>query len=143
MENKDTLPGQPVFLERNYIQCNAENPNEIFRPQTLIIEEPEIHLHPKYQSMLADMFLDAYKSYNIRFIIETHSEYLIRETQVLVSKMGYKTNVESDKNCPFRTYYVPMDGKPYSMGYRRDGKFAERFGNGFYNESANLTIKML
>lgn len=107
------------------------------------IEEPEIHLHPAMQSKLADMFLEAYQKHHIGFIIETHSEYLIRESQVLVSKMGYKTNVESDRDCPFRTYYVPTNGQPYSLGYRKDGRFAERFGDGFYNESANLTNKML
>lgn len=111
--------------------------------QTIAIEEPEIHLHPKYQSLLADMFLDAYQTYNIRFIIETHSEYLIRESQVLVSKMGFQSNKESDENSPFRTYYIPKDGKPYSLGYRKDGRFAEKFGDGFYNESTILTNKML
>lgn len=109
----------------------------------LTIEEPEIHLHPALQSKLADMFLEAFERYNIRFIIETHSEYLIRESQVLVSQMGFQSNKESDQCAPFRTYYIPKDGKPYSLGYRKDGRFAEKFGDGFYNESTILTNKML
>ena len=113
------------------------------RPVTITIEEPEIHLHPKYQSLLADMFLEAYQKYNIHFIVETHSEYLIRKTQVLVSKMGFKSNVESDAKSPFRTFYVPQDGKPYSLGYRKDGKFAESFGSGFYDEAANLIFEIM
>ena len=52
----------------------------------MLIEEPETHLHPKYQSMLAEMFLDAYTTYNIQFVIETHSEYLIRKFQTFVAK---------------------------------------------------------
>lgn len=131
------------FSKMDYIGSPTSCPNEMFRPQTLVIEEPEIHLHPQYQSLLADMFLDAYQTYNIRFIIETHSEYLIRESQVLVSQMGFQSNKESDENSPFRTYYIPKDGKLYSLGYRKDGRFAEKFGDGFYNESTILTNKML
>jgi len=116
-----------------------EKPREV----TIAIEEPEIHLHPNYQSMLADMFLEAYQKYNIHFIIETHSEYLIRKSQVLVAQMGFESNLQSDAESPFRTYYVPSDGKPYSLGYRKDGKFAENFGAGFYDESSKLTFEIM
>lgn len=43
---------------------------------TLILEQPEIHLHPKMQSNLADFLLCMMLS-GKNFIIETHSEYLI------------------------------------------------------------------
>lgn len=114
-----------------------------YEVNTLAIEEPEIHLHPSFQSLLADMFLEAYEKYNIHFIVETHSEYLIRESQVLVSKMGFDSNEDSDKNSPFRTYYIPANDVPYSLGYRKDGKFAESFGKGFFNEAADLAFKIL
>ena len=43
---------------------------------TLILEQPEIHLHPSMQSKLADFLLSmAYSGKN--FIIETHSEHII------------------------------------------------------------------
>jgi len=45
--------------------------------ETLLIEQPEIHLHPKIQSLLADFFLSRAES-GIRFIIESHSEYMIK-----------------------------------------------------------------
>lgn len=119
--------------------------NEVFHYEnkTIAIEEPEIHLHPKFQSLLADMLLEAYEKYNIHFIIETHSEYLIRESQVLVSKMGFATNEDSDKNSPFRTYYIPVNDVPYSLGYRKDGKFASSFGKGFFNEAADKAFQIL
>ncbi len=109
---------------------------------TIAVEEPEIHLHPAFQSKLAEMFVAA-SEYNINFIIETHSEYLIRKSQVLVANMKFDTNKESDAKSPFRTYYLPTNGKPYSLGYRKDGKFAEPFGPGFYDESANLTFQIM
>ncbi len=114
-----------------------------YMPRTLTIEEPEVHLHPKYQAMLADLLLDAYKSYNIHFIVETHSEYLIRRSQVLVSRMNFATNEDADDKSPFRTIYVPDDGRPYNLFYRKDGKFAESFGPGFFDEASRLMFEIL
>jgi predicted ATPase len=43
---------------------------------TLIIEQPEIHLHPKIQSALSDFFISLIKQEK-KVIIETHSDHLI------------------------------------------------------------------
>ena len=43
---------------------------------TLIFEQPELHLHPKVQSLLGDFFLSMALC-NKQCIVETHSEYLI------------------------------------------------------------------
>lgn len=43
----------------------------------VILEQPEIHLHPKIQSVLADFFI-ARSSDGIRIIVESHSEYMIK-----------------------------------------------------------------
>lgn len=44
----------------------------------VIIQQPEIHLHPKAQSILADYFIWVAKTKDITLFIETHSEYLLR-----------------------------------------------------------------
>lgn len=44
----------------------------------ILIEQPEIHIHPKAQSILADFFIDVVLSSNKKIIIETHSEYLLK-----------------------------------------------------------------
>lgn len=43
---------------------------------TLILEQPEIHLHPKMQMKLADFILSMSLNHK-KFIIETHSEHII------------------------------------------------------------------
>ena len=47
----------------------------------LILEQPEIHLHPLVQAGLADVFIDAVKSRKIQIILESHSEHLLRRLQ--------------------------------------------------------------
>lgn len=113
-----------------------------YEEQTIIIEEPEIHLHPKYQSLLADMFYEAYKEYGIHFIIETHSEYLIRKTQVLVARMGFTSNNECEDKNPFQAIYIASGKEAYSLEYRMDGKFKNDFGPGFFDEAVNLMMEI-
>ena len=110
---------------------------------TIAIEEPEIHLHPKYQSLLADMFQEAYEKYNIHFIIETHSEYLIRKAQVFVARHQYDNEDDMNNQSPFKVYYVPRDDKPYEMEFCPDGRFKNEFGKGFFDEATNLAFEIL
>ena len=110
----------------------------------LIIEEPEQNLHPMLQSELADFFFSLNKDYGFQFIIETHSEYLIRKSQVLVAKEHFASQEELLKESPFKVIYFPGDGKlPYDMLYRPDGKFANEFGYGFFDEASNLVFDIL
>ena len=44
---------------------------------TIILEQPEIHLHPRVQAALADFFI-ARANDGIKFIVESHSEYLVK-----------------------------------------------------------------
>lgn len=53
----------------------------------ILMEQPEIHLHPSAQSALADVMIDVINSKengadrNIQLIIETHSEHFLRRLQ--------------------------------------------------------------
>lgn len=53
---------------------------------TIILEEPEIHLHPLAQSVLAELFVEASRKRKIQFIVETHSEHLFRRLQTLIAQ---------------------------------------------------------
>ena len=112
---------------------------------TIIIEEPEQNLHPKVQSLLADLFLYLNKEYHCKFVVETHSEYLIRNTQVLVAREGYEDEASMKNNNPFKVYYFDGENKDkpfYSMEYRTDGKFSNEFGTGFFDTASNLAFEL-
>ena len=117
---------------------------------TIAIEEPEIHLHPKFQSLLADMIVEAYKKYNVHFIIETHSEYLIRKLQVLVAGKDNEKGLQINKG-EISILYVntPKDvkekGEPQvkRIGICEDGRLDSSFGAGFFDEADNLAMDLL
>jgi Uncharacterized conserved protein len=52
----------------------------------VILEEPEIHLHPLAQSTLAELFTEVSKERNLQFIVETHSEHLFRRMQTIIAR---------------------------------------------------------
>lgn len=116
------------------------------RCPTIIIEEPEQNLHPKVQSQLADLFLYLNKEYHCKFVVETHSEYLIRKTQVLVSKENFENDSSMKEYNPFMVYYFDGENekKPYYlMEYRTDGNFSNEFGTGFFDAATNLLYEIL
>ena len=58
-----------------------------------IIEQPEIHLHPKMQADLADLFIDIVKKGKSRkLMIETHSEYLLKRLRRRISEGTLSAN---------------------------------------------------
>lgn len=110
----------------------------------IVIEEPEQNLHPKMQSYLADLFHFLAKWKRIRMLIETHSEYLIRKSQVIVANEKFEDDEDLRNNNLFKVYYLPSDDTvPYEMKYRTDGKFSNEFGTGFFDEANNLLFDIL
>jgi len=113
--------------------------SEPFIKKTILIEEPEAFLHPNWQSRLVDFFFYCLKEYDVQFIVETHSVYLIQRLQFLVAKG------EFDPEHATILYFNPndKDEKFYRLNIRKDGILRESFGTGFYDETANLTADIL
>jgi hypothetical protein len=128
-----------VANERSRFKSRNEPAEKRIIP-TLSLEEPEVSLHPSLQSKLADIFLDAYKNYGIHFIIETHSEYLIRRTQAFVA--NYKSQEEFQNN-PFSVIYVGQNGSAYDLEYLETGRFNRSFGPGFFDEATRSCVEIL
>lgn len=82
-----TLSGIVIYLK-----------HEAQKNQTLIIDEPEINLHPDSQILLARILVRMVNA-GIRLVISTHSDYIIRELNNMImlsnksvnrTKFGYK-----------------------------------------------------
>jgi predicted ATPase len=95
----------------------------------VVVEEPELNLHPNFQSKLCDLFFEVNKEYpNIRFVIETHSEYMIRKSQLI----GIKNNLFIDEILnPFNVIYFDIKSGPYKLSNFENGSFKREFGSGF------------
>lgn len=67
----------PVVTQVFYAPANS----------TVLMEQPEIHLHPRAQSVLGDLLLEAVTARensadrNVQVIVESHSEHLLRRIQ--------------------------------------------------------------
>jgi predicted ATPase len=53
--------------------------------QLVYLEQPEVHLHPRAQTALAEILADAAKR-GVRVVLETHSELLLLAVQSLVAE---------------------------------------------------------
>lgn len=130
-----------ITLPKKELPKNAKKNSRFGK--TIIIEEPEQNLHPMLQSKLADLFYELNTKYGFRFIIETHSEYLVRRSQIIVSNNNYSSQEELDRRNPFKVYYFPSEDVPYDMVYTPSGMFENKFGEGFINEAGKLHMELL
>lgn len=72
---------------------------------TVLLEQPEIHLHPAVQSGLADVMLNVAEARDVQIIVESHSEHLLRRLQRRVAEGSAAAN-------DVRLYFVSAsDGK--------------------------------
>jgi len=55
---------------------------------TLILDEPEIHLHPEWQKLFAEIIVLLQKDYGLHILINSHSPYFIEALEVYTKKYG-------------------------------------------------------
>ena len=113
---------------------------------TVMLEEPEQNLHPALQSKLADLMFKISQIFGLRFIIETHSEYLVRHSQVIAAKQLYEDSVSlSTVNETIKVYYISQERGVVDMLFLDNAKFDDHFDEGFFDQAAreSLTISRL
>lgn len=55
----------------------------------VLLEQPELHLHPVAQAGLADLFLEVAEKRNLQLIVESHSEYLLTRLQRRIAEANH------------------------------------------------------
>lgn len=107
----------------------------------IIIEEPESNLHPQFQSKMAELIADTYLTFGINFIIETHSEYLIRNLQLLVAEKFQ--NLDREKAIIYYLNNNDSDEQIKKLSINDDGSLNGRFGEGFLDEATQKALKLM
>lgn len=115
------------------------------KESTILLEEPETNLHPNFQSKLAELFMEASGDpFGHQFIIETHSEYLIRKLQYLVATKKIKSG-------EIQVYYFNLSSRTKANGIGQvmsidifdNGGLSQNFGEGFFDEASTLRFGLL
>jgi predicted ATPase len=77
---------------------------------TLVFEQPELHLHPKVQTLLGDFFLSMALC-NKQCIVETHSEYFIDRLRFRIAA----ASPDKDLNSQTKIYFVEKPSQDSSF----------------------------
>lgn len=134
-----TLAIEIAIIAQENFDPDYENGHS-YVPALILVEEPESNLHPNFQSKLADAFLYAAQNFNMQFIIETHSEYLLRKFQYLTATVNELA--END----ILIHYFPADHKKEKIkkiSIKKSGALSQEFGTGFYDEAINLKFELM
>lgn len=67
----------------------------------LIVDEPEVNLHPTWQVVLAEILVRVYKELGIYILVNSHSPYFIRAIEVKMAEY----------ECALQGHYYYMDQK--------------------------------
>jgi len=59
----------------------------------IILDEPEIHLHPEWQLIFAELIILMQKEFNMRILLNTHSPYFLKAIEVHSLKHGIANKI--------------------------------------------------
>jgi predicted ATPase len=103
----------------------------------IVIEQPELHLHPALQAMLMDSFVRIINlcmkhNINIHIIIETHSETIINRIGYLIAKNFEEFNKDLVNILILDNSKDNYDTKIQSTSYTEEG-FLQEWPFGFFS----------
>jgi len=106
----------------------------------VMIEQPELHIHPAIQVALGDLFIEQIQNAtDLTFILETHSEHLMLRLLRRIRETGEDTVHESKSLSPnaLSIYFIEQGDEGiscHSIRVDQDGDFIDRWPKGFFNE---------
>ena len=99
---------------------------------TVILEQPDIHLHPSVQAGLADVLIDVWEKRKVQIILESHSEHLLRrlrlrvaEEEISEKKVGLYFCTTGDRGSALTTLQLDSFG---NIANWPTGFFGDEFG---------------
>lgn len=136
--NSDNIPGiLPTqlgagvsYLTKVLILCLRATSGNV-----IMVENPEIHLHPGAQARLGDFFAFIANA-GIQLIIETHCDHLINKLQYLV----YKKKFETEKVVIY--YKKGITDSFEKIQLNKEGRFDPEFPNGFFDATLAELLEM-
>ena len=85
----------------------------LFEPSVFLVDEPDAHLHPSRQKLLAAAFEDISQSYKCQIIATTHSEHLIsarpENTKLIWMRDGESETYEQEELIPLLMHLGCLD----------------------------------
>lgn len=103
----------------------------------IVIEQPEIHLHPKAQGKLAELICET--ALRRQVLVETHSEHMINSARIQVASGKLKSTDVS-------IVYVDRDSAGSNVtciGLSETGEFTSKWPEGFFDERYHDSIRLL
>lgn len=130
-------------IKKSYLEANWKRDNPIGK-RIIIIEEPEAGLHPHLQSKLADFFVELQQEFGFQFIIETHSEYLIRKLQLLTAQKKIKSE---DTIIHYLFHHDSEHTRKTkeqlrTIRIKENGCLDKEFGSGFLDEADYMALSI-
>ncbi len=92
---------------------------------TLILDEPEIHVHPKWQLVFAEIIVLLQKEFDMHILLNTHSPYFLEAIEVYSKKHGI------EEKCRYYLSENTEDGAVIRDVTDRTGKIYKKLAEPF------------
>jgi predicted ATPase len=109
------------------------------KERMFLMQQPEVHLHPKAQAALGEFIYEAAENNKRQFLIETHSDYLI-------DRFRLKKNKDKNTLSTSQVLFFEREGitnKVYSILIDKNGSYPQEQPDGFRKFFINEELDLL